>query len=142
MSRDNDQKGKEPPDIETSRDNGQKHVQINNILQLQNHFLTSIHKTKSLFSATSFLSCSPIVSNTTTSSDKEICGDSVDCGRWKDRFGRFLSSEKDSIVKMKISKKGDNKSVPNGAKSYNGRGTFQPICAIEQSADHCSRKLF
>ena len=63
MSRDNDQKMNESPYIETSRDDEQKHAYISNKMQLQKHCLTFIHKNKSLLSATSILSCSPMAYN-------------------------------------------------------------------------------
>ena len=46
--------------MEISRDNDQKHAYISNEIQLQNHSLTLIHKNKSLLSATSIVSSSPM----------------------------------------------------------------------------------
>ena len=60
MSPDNGQERKESPDMEMSRANDQKQAYISNEIQLQNHSLTLIHKNKSLLSATSLLSCSPM----------------------------------------------------------------------------------
>ena len=89
MSRDNDQKRKESPDIEKSRDNDQKDAYISNEMQLQNQYLTFFHKNKSPLSATSSLSRSPMAYNTIASLDKLICTDYVDFGKYQERFGRF-----------------------------------------------------
>ena len=32
--------------------------------------------------------------------------------------------------------------IPTGIKTHNGRGTFQPVYAIEEPTGHCSRKLY
>ena len=90
MSRDKDQKRKEPPYLEISRDNGQKHAYISNGMQLQNHSSTFIHKNKPLLLATSFLSRSPRAYNTTASLDKLTFTDYVDFGKLQDRFGHFF----------------------------------------------------
>ena len=81
-------------------------------MQLQNHSLTSIHKSKSLLSATSISSRSTMVYNTTASLDKLTCTDYVDFGKCQDRFGQFSWSKNDSKyldVKLKVFKKDDNK---------------------------------
>ena len=44
MSRGNDQKRKQSPYTEISRDNDQKHAYISNEMQLQNHSSTFFHK--------------------------------------------------------------------------------------------------
>ena len=75
MSRDNDQKRKESAYMEMLRDNDQKDAYISNEIKFQNHFLTFIHKNKSLPSATSILSRSPMVYDTTASLDKLTCTD-------------------------------------------------------------------
>ena len=59
-------------------------------MQLQNHASTFFHKNKSLLSATSILSRSPMAYNTTISFDKLTCTDYVDFGKGQDRFGHFL----------------------------------------------------
>ena len=95
-----------------SRDNDQNYACISNEMQPQNHSLTFIHKKKSLLSATSILSRSPMAYNTTASLDKLTCTDYVDFGKNQDRFGRFSWSRNDSNyldVKLKVFKKGDNK---------------------------------
>ena len=95
-----------------SRDNYQKHAYISNEIQLQNHFLTLIHKTKSLLSATSILSRSHMAYNTTASLDKLTCTDYADVGNCQDKFGRFYWSKNHSNyldVKLKIFQKNDNK---------------------------------
>ena len=89
-----------------------KDAYISNEMQLQNHSLTFVHKNKSLSSATSFLSRSPMAYNTTASSVKLTCTDYVDFGNAQDRFGRFPWSKKDSnylVVKLKVFQKGDRK---------------------------------
>ena len=55
-----------------------KHAYISNEMQLQNHFITFIHKNKSPLSATSILS--PMAYNTTASLDKLTCTEYVDFG--------------------------------------------------------------
>ena len=69
-----------------SRDNYQKRAYISNEIQLQNHSLTFFHKNKSLLSATSILSRSPMAYNTTVSLDKLTCTDFVDFGKIESRF--------------------------------------------------------
>ena len=58
-----------------------KDVYISNEKQLQNHSWTLFHKNKSLLSAISVLSCSPMAYNTTVSLDKLTCTDYVDFGK-------------------------------------------------------------
>ena len=89
-----------------------KHACIKNDLQLQNQSLTLIHKNKSLPSATSIRSCSPMAYNTTASLDKLTCTDYVDFGKCQDKFGRFFCCKCDSNyldVKIKVFKKGNKK---------------------------------
>ena len=64
--------------------------------ELQNHCLTFLHKNKSLLSATSILSRSPMAHNTTASMDKVTFTNYVDFGNCQDRVGRFSWSENDS----------------------------------------------
>ena len=74
--------------------------------------MTFIHKNKSLLSATSILSRSPIAYNTTASLDKRTYTDYVDFGKCQDKFGRFSRSKNDSNyldVKLKAFKKDDKK---------------------------------
>ena len=81
-------------------------------MQLQSHSLAFFHKNKSLLSATSILSRSPMAYNTTASLDKLTCTDYGDFGKCRDRFGRFSWSNNDSNyldVKLKVFKKDDNK---------------------------------
>ena len=92
-----------------------KHAYIRNEMQLKKNSSTFIHKNKSLLSATSIPSRSPMAYNTTASLDKLTCTDYVDFGKCQDRFGRFSWSKKDSSyldVKLKIFKKDDNKKFP------------------------------
>ena len=89
-----------------------KDAYISNDMELQNHSLSFILKNKSILSATSILSRSPIAYNTTASLDKLTCTDYVDFGKCQDRFGRFSWSKNDSNyldVKLKVFKKDDNK---------------------------------
>ena len=112
MSRDNDQKKKESPFMEMSRDNDQKHAFICYEIQLQNLSLTFFHNNKSLLSATSILSHSPVTYKTTASLDKLTYADYVDFGKCQDRFGQFSGSKNDSNyldVKLKAFTKDDNK---------------------------------
>ena len=81
-------------------------------MQLRNHFLTFFHKNKSLLSATSILSRSPMAHNTTISLDKLTCTNYVDYGKCQERFGQFLWSQNDSYyldVKLKVFRKDVNK---------------------------------
>ena len=86
---------------------------IGNKMQLQNHSLTFIHKNKSLLSATSILSRSPMTYNTTASLDKLTCTEYVDFGKCQDRFGQFSWSKNDSNyldIKLKVFKREDKNS--------------------------------
>ena len=68
----------------------------------------SFSKIKSLFSATSILSRSPMAYNTTASLDKITCTDYVDFGKSSDRFGRFSWTKNDSNyldIKLKVFKR-------------------------------------
>ena len=108
MSLDIDQKRKESPYMEMSRDNDQKHAYIGTERQFQNHSLTFIHKNKSLLSATSILSRPPMAYNTTASLDKLTCTDYVDFGKSSDRFGQFSWTKNDSNyldIKLKVFKR-------------------------------------
>ena len=81
-------------------------------MQLQNNSLTSFYKNKSLLSAASILSRSPMAYNTTASLDKLTCNDYVDFGKCQDRFGRFSRSKNDSNylnIKFTVFKKDDKK---------------------------------
>ena len=85
---------------------------IINEMQLQNHSLNFIHKTKSLLSATSFLSRSPMAYNTTASLDKLTRTDYVDFGKYQDRFGQLRWSKSDSNyldVKLKVFEEDESK---------------------------------
>ena len=119
MSRDNDQKRKESPYMEMSRDNDRKHAYISNEMQLQKPSSTFFHKNKSLVSATSNQSRSPMTYNTTASLEKLTSTDYKDIGKSQDRFGQFSWSKNDSNyldVKLKVFKTDDNKVfqlVPN-----------------------------
>ena len=63
-------------------------------LQLQNHSSTFILKSKSLLSATSILSRSPMAYNTVASLDKLPCTDYVDFGKLQDKFGQIFLVQK------------------------------------------------
>ena len=70
------------------------------------------HKNKSLLSATSILSRSPMAYNTTAFLDNLTCTDYVDFGKCQNRFGRFSWSKNDSYyldVKLKVFGKDDKK---------------------------------
>ena len=88
-------KRKEYPFVERSLDNDQKKdAFISSEMQLQNHSLALIHKNKSILSATSILSRSPMANNTTASLDKLTFTNFVDFGKCQDRFGRISWSKK------------------------------------------------
>ena len=111
--------------MEISRDNSQKKnlliwncyvsmtkkdAYISNKIQFQNHSSLFVHKNKSLFSATTILSRSPIAHNTTETLDKLACTNYVDFGKSQDRFGRFSWSKNDSNyldIKLKVFKRED-----------------------------------
>ena len=81
-------------------------------MQLQNRSLPFIHKNKSLLSAITILSRSPMAYNTTASLEKLTCTDYMHFGKCQIRFGRLSWSKKDSNyfdVKLKVFKKGDKK---------------------------------
>ena len=85
---------------------------ISNEMQLQNHSLTFFHKNKSLLSATSVLSRSPMPYNTTASLEKLTCTDYVDFDKCPDRFRQFSWSRSDSKyldVEHKVFRKDDKK---------------------------------
>ena len=85
---------------------------ISNEMQLQNPSLTFLHKNKSLLSATSVPSRSPMPYNTIASLDKLTCTDYVDFGKCQDRFGQFSWSKNDSNyldVELKVFRKDDKK---------------------------------
>ena len=110
MSRDSDRRGKNLL-IWKCRVMTKEDVYISNDTQLQNQSLIFLHKNKSLPSATSNLSHSPMAYNTTASLDKLNCTDYVDSGNCKDRFGQLSWSKNDSTyldVKLKVCKKDDN----------------------------------
>ena len=120
------QKKKEVPFLEMSRDNVQKgenlliwkchetmtkaHAYISYEVQLQNHSLNFIHKNKSLLSATSIQSCSPMVYNTTASLDKITYTDYLDFGKCQDRFESLSWTKNDSNyldIKLKVFERED-----------------------------------
>ena len=81
---------------------------------------------------------------TSASLDKLICTDYVDFGKSQDRFGQFCWAKNDSKsfgCETRSFQNSWQQRVPNGTKSYNGRTRFQPLDAIEESDDHCSRKF-
>ena len=81
-------------------------------MQLQKHPSTSFHKIKSLPSAASILSRSPMAYNTTASLDKLTCTDYEDLDKCQDTFERLSWSKNISNyldVKLKVFKKHDNK---------------------------------
>ena len=111
MSRDKDRKGKNLLIWKGHVTMTKKEAFMSNDMKLQTHSLTFIHKNKSILSATSVLSRSPMAYNTTVSLDKLTCTDYVDFGKCQDGFGPFSWSKNDSnflYVKLKVLKKGDN----------------------------------
>ena len=114
MPRDKDQKRKESPYMEKSRDNDQKRCVYENRNAAPKSFF-NFHSEKQITSfshqySISFIS--PMAYNTTASLDKLTCTDYVDFGKCQDRLGRFSWSKNDSNyldVKLKFSKKNINK---------------------------------
>ena len=93
-------------------DKNEKDSYTSNELKLQNHSLFFLHKNKSLLSATSILSRSPMANKTTVFMDKLTCTNDVDFCKRQDRFGQFSWFKKHSNyldVKLKVCKKNDNK---------------------------------
>ena len=81
---------------------------VTSISQIIVQFLFS--KINTLLSATSILSRSPMVYNTTETLDKLTCTDYVDFGKCQDRFGRISWSKNDSNyldIKLKVFKRED-----------------------------------
>ena len=110
MSGDKAQKRIDSPYMDKSRDNDQKRCVYKERNSAKNHSLIFFHKNKSLLSATSILSRSPMAYNPTASLDKLTCTDYVDFGKSKDRFSPFSWSKNDSNyldVKLKVFRKGD-----------------------------------
>ena len=133
MSRENDQKRKESPCMKMSRDNDQKHAYISNEIQLQNRSLTFFHKNKSLLSATSILSCSPMAYNTTASLDKLTCTDYVDFRKRQDSIKPFSWSKNDSNyldVKLKVFRKDDKKEFPLAQNLTMGEADFNQFMRL------------
>ena len=67
---------------------------ISNERLLQKHSLPFVDKNKSLHSATSIPSRSPMAYNTTASLDKLTCTDYVDLGKCLHRLGEFFLVQK------------------------------------------------
>ena len=89
-----------------------KQAYISNELEHLKHSLTFMQKNKSIFSATSILSCSPMAYNSTASLEKLLCTDYADFGKCQDRFRQFPWSRNDSNylhVKLKEFRKDDKK---------------------------------
>ena len=110
MSRDNDQKRKKFFLWKCHVTMTKKDAYISNEVQVQNHSLTFIHKNKSLPSATSILSRSPMAYNSTASLDKVTCTDYVDFSKFQDRFGQFSWTKNDPNYldnKLKVLKRED-----------------------------------
>ena len=108
---DNDQKGKNLLIWKCHVIRTKKDAYISIEMQLQNISSNST-KINHFFSATSFLSRSPMAYNTTTSMDKLTCTNYVDFGNCQDRLGQFFWSKNDSnhlVVKFEVFMKDDNK---------------------------------
>ena len=110
-----------------------KEAYISKKMLLQTHSLTFIHKNKSLFSATSIRSRSPMAYNTTASLDKLTCTNYVDLGKCQLRFGLFFWSKNDSNfldVKLKVLKKDDNKEFQLVQKLTMGEADFNQFMRL------------
>ena len=107
MSRNKDQKRKEYPYMEVSRDTG---AYKSSDLHLSNHCSTLFLKSQLALFSYQILSFSPMAYNTTETLDKLTCTDYVDFGNCQDRFGRFSWSKNDSNyldIKLKVFKRED-----------------------------------
>ena len=93
MTRDNDQKRREYPYMEVSRDTG---AYKSSDLQHSNHCSTLILKNQLASFSYQHSISSPMAYNTTETLDKLACTDYVDFGKCQDRFGRSSWSKKDS----------------------------------------------
>ena len=91
-SSDNDQKRIEFPCMEKSRD--LEEMYESNIFQLHNLSLTFIVKNFSLLSATTVISQSPLIDNTTASSNKLACTAHVNFVKRRDRFRIYSWSKR------------------------------------------------
>ena len=94
MSRENDQKTKNQHLWKNHMTMTKKDAYISNKLQLQNLSLTFIHKSKSLLSATSILSCLSMAYNTPDSLDRLTCIDAVEYAKCQDTFEQISWSKK------------------------------------------------
>ena len=105
----------------------------NNKLQLWKQSSIFINKNKSLLSATSNLSRSPMAYNATASLDKLTCTDHVDSGNCQDRFRQFTLSKNDSNdfgVKLEVFKKYDNKEFRLVQNLTMGRADFNQFMPL------------
>ena len=97
-------------------------------MQLQNNSLAFSHENRSLLSAASILSRSPMTYYTTASLDKLTCTDYVDFGGCQDRFGGICWSKNDSKyldIKLKVFKREDkNEEFRLGQKFTMGNADF------------------
>ena len=138
------QKRKESPYMEISRDNDQKPAYISNELHLQNHSLIFFHKNKSLLSATSILSRSPMAYNTTVSLEKLTCTDYVDFGKRQDRFGRVFWSKNDSSyldVKIKVFRKNEKKEFRLVQNLTMGEADFNQFMRLRNQLLYAAEKI-
>ena len=153
LTRENVQKRKESPYTEISpvKDHIRKgyatmtrKAYMRNKLQLQNHSSVFMYKNESLLSATNLLSRYPMAYNTASSMDKLTCTDILDFGNCEKRCGRFSWYRNDSNyldVKLDVFKRNENRDL-RLVQDLNGRGRLQPLHAFEESAGHCSRKVW
>ena len=110
-----------------------KDAYVSNEMQLHRHTLTFIHKNKSLLSATSILSRSPIAYNTTVLLEKLTWTDYVDFGRCQDRFGQLCWSKNISNyldVKLRVFKKDYNKKFRLVQNLTKGEADFNQIMRL------------
>ena len=83
--------------------------------------------------------------NTAVFLDKLTCNDCVDIAKCPDSFGQFSSSKNDSYyldVELKVLKRNDNRDFRLVQKAHNGRGSLQPVHAIDESRGHCTRRFW
>ena len=121
-----------------------KDAYISNEMQLQNQSSTFLHKSKSLLSATSLLSRSPMVYIITASWDKLTCTDYVDFGKCQGTFGRLSWARNDSNylgVKLKVFKEDNNREFQLAQNLIMGEADFNQILRLKNQLVKAEKKI-
>ena len=119
----------------------EKNSYIINEMQLQSHFLIFFRENKSLLSATSILSRSPLAYNTTASFDNLTFTDYVDLGKCQDRFWQISWSKNSSNYldkKFNLFKTGDNQEVQNFTM---GEANFNQFMRFRNQLVNAAKKI-